>query len=126
MPEEVKTNGAVTAVKAGVKTTELWVGVISTILLVVWPDFPKDAFFAIATWVVARSGQKMFGFVDPVSGKPAWQTSEFWLTIVYSLLVTVFPDMPADSLYAVQGWIVARTGVKVVQDRRAIKANGTS
>ena len=47
-PKKVATNeapvavvGAATPSKAGVKTTELWVTMLSTVLMAVWPSFPK-------------------------------------------------------------------------------------
>lgn len=123
MTEETK---AVATIKNGAKTTELWVGVISTLLLAFWPHFPQEAFLAIVTWIVGRSSQKMFGFVDPASGKAAWQTSEFWLSVGYAVVVSIFPDIPAESLYATQGWVVARTGIKIAQERKVLKASADS
>jgi hypothetical protein len=81
--------------------------------MTIWPEFPKDAAYALYAWVVARSGQKFFGITDPASGKPSWKTSEFWITIVYAFAKSVFPDLPQDSLYAVLAWVSARTGIKL-------------
>lgn len=110
-------------VKDGLRTVELWVSVAASLLLAVWPEFPKEAFLAIITWAGGRSLHKMFGFVNPETGKASWQTSEFWMALGYSVVVTVFPDIPQESLLAVQGWVAARTGIKVTNERRAV-ANG--
>lgn len=107
-------------VKSGMKTVELWVSVIASLLLAVWPEFPKEAFLAIITWAGGRSLHKMFGFVNPETGKASWQTSEFWMSLGFAIVITIFPDMPKESLMAVQGWVIARTGIKVVNERRAV------
>lgn len=127
-PAPVVVVGSVSAPKMGVKTTELWITMLSTVLMAVWPAFPKEGFMSIVTWVIGRSSQKMFGLVDAKSSKAAWQTSEFWVSIVYAILVTIFPDIPAESLYAVQGWVAMRIGIKVVGERKLLKngnGNGT-
>jgi hypothetical protein len=100
-------------IKDGFKTVEFWLVMASTILVAFVPDFPKESFMALIGWAGMRSTQKFFGMVDPKSGKPSWQTSEFWVTIGYATAKTVFPDMPQEALYAVLGWAGARTGVKL-------------
>jgi hypothetical protein len=99
--------------KKGIKTFEFWVTIVSTILVTLLSNFPSEAFIALMVWVVARSGQKFFGFAD-AAGNPSWKTTEFWVTIVYSLLVTVFPDVPQESLVAILGYTGARTVAKAV------------
>lgn len=100
------------SVTAGFKTRELWMTIASTLLLAIWPDFPIEAFFGLIAWVVGRSAQKAFGFVD-TEGNNKWLSSEFLMSIAYSLIITIFPDLPAESLYAVVGWTTTRTGIKI-------------
>ncbi len=100
-------------IKKGIKTLEFWVTIVSTVLVALLPNFPSEAFIALMGWVVARSGQKFFGFAD-AAGNPSWKTTEFWITIGYSLLVTVFPDVPQESIIAILGYTGARTVTKAI------------
>lgn len=100
-------------VKAGYKSVEMWVTLLSTTLLAAWPAFPQSAFLSVIAWAGGRSAQKMFGLVDSKVDKPSWKTSEFWISIVFAILVTVFPDLPPEALYAVMGWTGTRTVVKL-------------
>lgn len=81
--------------------------------MTIWPDFPKESAIVLYSWVAGRSTQKFFGIVDPVSGKPSWQTSEFWISIIFAVAKSVFPDLPEQSLYGVLTWIGGRTGIKL-------------
>jgi len=100
-------------IKDGFKTVEFWLVVASTIVASLWPEFPKESFVAILGWAGLRSTQKFFGITDPKTGKPSYQTSEFWATIVYAVVNSVFPDLPPEALYSVLGWAGLRTGVKL-------------
>ena len=37
-----------------------------------------------------------------------FKTSEFWVTIITTLVFAVYPDMPPESLIAVVGYVVSR------------------
>ena len=113
-----------TTVKAGFKTRELWMTVISTILLAVWPAFPIQAFYAVMAWVIARAGQKAFGFVD-AEGNNKWTSTEFLVSIVFAVVSTIFPGLPMEALYAVIGWTGTRAGVKIGDAVKAKKVNYT-
>jgi hypothetical protein len=102
--------------KKGIKTVEFWVSLVCLGGPILFPNFPKEAFVALGGWVISRAAQKSFGTVDPITGEKSWETSEFWLSIVYSVVVSVFPDVPQESLVAVLGWSGCRTGVKVFQN----------
>jgi len=99
-------------VKDGYKTVEFWMLIVSTILVTFIPDFPKESFIALAGWAGLRSTQKFFGIVDP-AGKPSWKTTEFWVTIAYTITNSIFPDIPQEALIGVLGWTGVRTGVKL-------------
>lgn len=105
-------------IKDGFKTVEFWVLMGSTIVATFVPDFPKESLIALMAWAGLRTGQKFFGMVDPISGKPSYKTSEFWLTLVYAGVNTVFPDMPQEALYSVIGWTTMRTGVKLTTPKK--------
>lgn len=105
-------------IKAGYKSVELWAGLLSTVLFSIFPAFSQSAFLSIISWVGGRSAQKMFGLVDPLIDKASWQTSEFWVSIAYSILVTIFPDIPQEALYVVMGWITSRTMIKLTTATR--------
>lgn len=111
--------------KTGVKTVEFWATLAAIGVKVFWKDFPDDAFFAILAWVGGRSAQKFFGLADP-TGKPSWQTSEFWVSAGYALVTTIFPDFPKDSLDAVLIYVGGRTGLKMKAGYDAKKAAAVS
>jgi hypothetical protein len=96
-------------VKTGLKSTELWLTLISGGLLMFWPDFPKESLIAVWGWIVARGAQKGFGIAD---GKRPWMTTEFWATIAFSAANLIFPDLPQESLVAVLGYVGSRTIAK--------------
>lgn len=100
-------------IKAGIKSKEFWITLVTLFLPMVIPGIPTEALVALITWVAARSAQKFFGLVDSENGKPSWKTSEMWLSIGYSIFVTVFPGFPQESLYAVLTYVTGRTGVKI-------------
>lgn len=110
-------------IKDGYKTSEFWIAIISGICFAIFPDFPKESFMAVAFWIVARSGQKFFGLVDPKTDKASWQTSEFWITIVFSIINTVFPDIPQEALYSVMVWTFARVGIKITTKVKSEKVS---
>jgi hypothetical protein len=108
--------------KKGVKTTEFWM-TIGTVLIpliakIAGVQIPNEAFAAIIAWVGARSAQKFFGVVDQKSGTPAWQTSEFWLTMIFAIAKSVLPDLPEEAFYGVLTGVGLRSAVKI-QDKRA-------
>ncbi len=103
-------------VKQGVKTLEFWTTIVVGGIAIFWPQFPKESLAAIVAWIVARSGQKAFGFVDPVTGKASYQTTEFWIAVIFAVVKAVFPDMPDDSFYAVLTYIFGRAGVKALEN----------
>jgi hypothetical protein len=46
-----------------------------------------------------------------------WKTTEFWLTIVSGLLMSlkgILPEFPAEGIYAIITYIISRTIVKAV------------
>ncbi len=98
--------------KNGIKTREFWIVILGTALATVWPDFPKEGLIVLGTWVVGRTGQKAFGFVDEFDVNK-WTSTEFLLSIGYAIVVAIFPDIPKESLIAVTGWTIARTGIKI-------------
>ena len=109
-------------VKSGIKTTEFWLGLIVTVLTILqqqfWPDspFPSDAFLAVGIWIAARLGEKTLGKVDPLTGKRAWQTTEFWVTLGFGVLKYIFPNLPAGLEAFVFSYIIGRPLVKISQN----------
>lgn len=99
--------------RKSIKTTEFWIGLITAVLMAVFPDFPKESGLAVLSWIVMRSGQKYFGIEDK-DGKRAWQTSEMWVSIGYAAARYFLPDLPEGLLWSVMGWAGLRTGVKLV------------
>lgn len=117
-------------IRDGIKTTEFWVGLVATLLLVLqqqlWPEspFPSEAFMALSLWVCARMGEKAIGKVD-TAGKRAWQTSEFWLALVFAGVKYLFPDIP-DSIFSfVATYIIGRPTVKALKDFELLKIGKT-
>jgi len=102
--------------RSGIKTVEFWAGVAATVLYAVWPDFPKEAFMAVILWVAARCGQKALGEVATAEKKRSWFTSEFWLTIAFTIAKSIFKELPAELFTGVLAWLFGRTGVKVLKD----------
>lgn len=100
-------------VKDGIKTVEFWIGILVTAAAAIIPSIPKEAVIAIGGWVAARSTQKFFGLADPTFDKPSWKTTEFWVTLVFAIVKTVFPDIPEEAFYSVLAWSGLRTGVKI-------------
>ncbi len=107
-------------IKDGLKTVEFWIIPITTLLSVLLPEFPKEALIALYSWAGIRSTQKFFGMVDSKTGKRSWATSEFWLTLAYSIAVTIFPGIPAEALVGVITWGALRTGVKWTAPKETI------
>ena len=105
-------------VRKGRQTTEFWVGILVAIAITIWPDFPKEAFAVLATWVTARIMQKTLG--RSVPAKRAWHTSEFWLSIVFTIAQSVCQDLgwdvPWQSIIPVVLMILGRAGIKVTKD----------
>lgn len=99
-------------IRAGVKSTEMWLVVLISIVTAIFPGMPKESLVAIGTWVVARSSQKAFGLGD---GKRSYQSSEFWLTLIFSAAKMIFPDLPEEAFYAVLSWAGLRTAIKIKQ-----------
>lgn len=98
--------------KDGYKTVEFWLMLVSTAIISFVPDFPQESFLALVGWAGFRTSQKFFGVVDS-TGKPSWKTTEFWVTIVYAIANSIFPDMPQEALIAVLGWSGLRTTAKL-------------
>jgi len=103
-------------VRKGIKTFEFWTTILVAGLAIFWPDFPKESLAAIIAWVGGRAAQKSFGFVDPVTGVRSYATSEFWVAIGYSVLITVFPDIPKESVYLIITYILGRSGTKALEN----------
>lgn len=107
--------------RAGIKTTEFWVTLIATLIATaqtfIWPDspFPKEGFMALILWVGARIGQKTLGPTD-TGGKRAWQTTDFWLTIVFSVVSYFIPSIPSDIFNMVAVYIIGRPLVAIAKD----------
>ncbi len=112
-------------IKAGVKSKEFWITLVTLFLPMFVPATPTEALVALITWVSARSAQKFFGLVDAENGKPSWKTSEMWVSIGYSVATTVFPGFPQESLYAVIAYVTGRTGIKITTNIKNGK-NGAS
>ena len=107
--------------RAGIKTTEFWVtliaGLLATAQASIWPDnpFPKESFIAVILWVGARMGQKTLGPTD-TAGKRAWQTTDFWLTMVFSVVSYFIPTIPPEIFNMVSVYIVGRPLVALAKD----------
>ena len=121
-----------TITKKGIKTTEFWTILVTILAPVVGKlagiDIPVESVVALIAWVAARSAQKYFGVIDQKTGKAAWQTSEFWVTIIFAALKTAMPDLPEDALAAVLVAVGARTAVKVQDYKQTIpeETDGTT
>ena len=107
--------------REGIRTTEFWVGIFGAVTVAVqqffWPDqpFPIESFSAVSIWVAARIGQKTFGDVN-TDGQRAWQTSEFWVAMGYSLVSYFFPNIPDSVFMSVAALIIGRPAVKVMKN----------
>lgn len=120
--------------KDGVKTTEfitLIVTFIVTVLLSLFgqyigADLPREAFISIIVFVISRSIQKYYE-VPRTDGKPAWKTSEFWFTVLYSVVAAFDSSDPtiSNSAGAVITWTLIRTGLKV-KAAKALSATNTT
>ena len=106
--------------KSGIKTTELWVGVVVIIVSafqkILYPDspFPTEALVGILMWISARVGEKALSGGDPA--KRAWKTSEFWVALGYSVAKYVIPDLPESLVNIVALWTYGRPMSKVLED----------
>lgn len=104
--------------RAGLKTTEFWIGVFLAVIGVVqrwvWPEdpIPNESFVAVLTWVGARFGEKALS--DLVIKRP-WQTTEFWVAIAFAIARFALPDIPDAVLYMAQTYIVGRPIVKATE-----------
>lgn len=111
----------------GRKTTELWVGVLATIAVgfqqALWPDapLPKEAFITLVVWVVGRMGSK--ALTEKAGTKRAWKTSEFWVTMLFTVVRSVYPELPPVVETFVWTYILGRPAVKALPE--AIKSVGT-
>lgn len=47
-----------TAAKAGLKTSEFWVATLTGPLLILFPDLPKEQFYAVITYIVGMGWKK--------------------------------------------------------------------
>lgn len=107
--------------KKGIKTTEFWMTVgaivIPLIAKLTGINIPNEAFAAIIAWVAARSTQKYFGVVDQQLGTPAWQTSEFWVTMIFAIAKSIFPDLPEEAFYGVLTGVGLRSAVKIKDNK---------
>ncbi|MEW6015785.1 MAG: hypothetical protein AB1690_10720 [Candidatus Zixiibacteriota bacterium] len=95
--------------------SKVWqlVVLIATALLAILskyvPGIPSEAFLGLLTWV----GASMIGqIIGPPGGKPAYQTTEFWLAIGIGALKGAFPDLPEESIYAILTYVGLRPIVK--------------
>ena len=105
--------------RTGWKTTE-FVTLGVTILTAIfnglgWVNFPAESFTVVLVWMIARIGEKTLGSVD-ANGKRAWQTSEFWVSIIVAGVCYVFPDVNQELIYTAYAWIVGRPLVKVTKN----------
>ena len=39
---------------AGFKSTEFWLAIVTALALALWPDFPPEALYPVAAYVVSR------------------------------------------------------------------------
>lgn len=105
----------------GIKTTEFWIGLVAAILMslqkALFPDspFPQEAFMTVATWIAARIGEKTLTKASE-QGKRAWQTSEFWIAIGFSVFKFVFPSIPDDVFYTAMTFIIGRPLIKTAKN----------
>jgi len=117
-------NNAPVRVRKGWLSLEFWAAILPLIATTILPDIPEQSIAALWAWAAGRSAQKMFGFVEP-DGTRSYQTSEFWISLGYSVVTTVFPDMPVESLNmaltGIIGWVTTRTGIKIRLDRLNFK-----
>ena len=113
-------------IKAGFNSLEFYLAGAALVAKLIWKDFPDEAFVAIGAYVVARQTQKGFGLFDESTQKPSWKTSEFWITLGFAGLKSIFPDMPTESTAMVLGWIGMRTGVKGLAVYKNNKKEGSN
>ena len=107
-------------IKAGLKTVELWAGVVLSLVVLLVPDFPQDSAIIVLTWLLARIGEKVLSAPE----KASWKTSEFWAAIFSSLAVfivpSLYPDAPKESINTVMQWaqayIIGRPSVKIAKN----------
>lgn len=111
--------------KSGFKSVEFYLTGAAMLAKVIWKDFPTESVAALIAYTIARQAQKGFGMFNDVTQRYSWQTSEFWLTLLYAVLKSVFPDMPEESLLALFSWVGMRTGIKGLQNYKSAQ-NGTS
>ena len=96
----------------GWKTTEFWIIAVATILTtmqeIIWPEhpFPKEQLIAIGIWIAGRTTEKI---KVGENGKRAWNTSEFWVTMLVTIATYLFPQVPLETIYMALGWVGIRT-----------------
>lgn len=105
-------------------TLEFWAAILPIVVKGFWPEMPEQSIAVLWGWAANRSAQKLFGFVGD-NGKRSYCTLEFWISVGYSLVVSVFPDVPVEALnqtlVGVLGWVTSRTGIKIRMDRINLK-----
>lgn len=103
--------------KPGIKTRELILTVLTLVLAAAGkfiPGFPAEvgvSIMALASWVLTRGLEKMLAPIG-ANNKPAWRTTEFWVTLAFSGLAVTFPDMPQESIYALWAYLGSRLAAK--------------
>ena len=112
--------------KSGFKSVEYYLGGAAIVGKLIWKDFPDQAFLAIIAYIVARQTQKGFGLFNEEKQKSSWQTSEFWMTTLFAIAKSIFPDMPEESLATVLSWTGLRTGFKGLKTYSVNKNGGNN
>lgn len=97
--------------RSGIKSTEFWLGLAISLAIGIqkyfWPDhpFPQEQFAVLITWIGSRLAEKT---ISATTTKRAWQTTEFWLTIGYSIVSYFVPGLPPELAVGVGLYTVGR------------------
>lgn len=101
--------------KKGLKTTELWIGVIGAIVVALqqtfFPEspFPLEAFGTVGVWIGMRMCEKVF--IKP--GERPWATSEFWISMGFPVLKVFWPEIPPQFETFIYTYLIGRPAIKV-------------
>lgn len=101
--------------KPGWQTTEFWT-IITTLLALIakalgWIDFPIATLVIVVQWVAGRGLEKALA-PSNTKGKRAWQTSEFWLSLLGGGIFTIFPTLPIEAIFGLSAYLAGRAGIK--------------